>query len=194
MAVKEYSYLKNGNDKLGPHFRVKEFRARRGAKLDGDRILVSEELVAMLERLSTAVRYKPIIVTDGYRTEEYDIKLTGRAGQHTKGLAADVWVDGYTSYEIAAIAEILGFDGIGIINARCVHLDVRGSKSFFVEKSASATDTYSVRTFLCPETFFKLVQKLFVLNDNTIEYLKKWKWSDLLFEKLTLGALPQREG
>ena len=100
-----------------------------------------------------------------------------------------MWVDGFTSYELAAMAEMLGFDGIGVINNRCVHLDVRGVKSFFVERSASASDTYSVKTFLCPETFYKLVQKLFSLNDNTIEYLKKWKWSDLLFEKLTAGAL-----
>ncbi|MBE6650984.1 MAG: hypothetical protein E7613_06695 [Ruminococcaceae bacterium] len=189
MAIKEYSYEKNGNDKLSPHFRVKEFRARRGGKLDGDVILISDELIEMLEKLSRAVRYKPIIVTDGYRTEAYDRILTGKVGQHTKGLAADVWVDGYTSYEIAAIAEKLGFDGIGIINARCVHLDVRGYKSYFVEKSMSATDTYSVRTFQCPETDHALVKKLFMLGDNTIEYLKKWKWADLLFEKLTAGAL-----
>lgn len=189
MAVKEYSYEKNGNDRLSPHFRVKEFRARRGGKLDGDRILISEELIEMLEKLSRAVRYKAIIVTDGYRTEAYDKQLTGKIGQHTKGLAADVWVDGYTSYELAAIAELLGFDGIGVINKRCIHLDVRGYKSYFVENSQIASDTYSVRTFLCPETYHKLVQKLFVLNDNTIEYLKKWKWSDLLFEKLTAGAL-----
>lgn len=189
MAVKEYSYEKNGNDKLSEHFRVKEFRARRGGKLDGDKILISEELIIMLEKLSRAVRYKAIIVTDGYRTPEYDKILTGKEGQHTKGLAADVWVDGYTAFELAAIAELLGFDGIGVINSRCVHLDMRGYKSFFVEKSVQASDTYSVRTFQCPETCHKLVKKLFVLNDNTIEYLKKWKWGDLLFEKLTAGAL-----
>ncbi len=189
MAIKEYSYEKNANDKLSPHFRVKEFRARRGTKLDGDKILISEELIEMLEKLSRAVRYKPIIVTDGYRTEAYDKQLTGKAGQHSKGLAADVWVDGYSAYELAAIAELIGFDGIGVINARCVHLDMRGYKSYFVENSMSASDTYSVKTFQCPETFYKLVKKLFVLNDNTIEYLKRWKWSDLLFEKLTQGAL-----
>ncbi|MBE6700870.1 MAG: hypothetical protein E7582_03155 [Ruminococcaceae bacterium] len=189
MAVKEYSYKNNGNDKLSDHFRVKEFRARRGTKIDGDKILVSEELIEMLEKLSRAVRHRAVIVTDGYRTEEYDKLLTGKVGQHTKGLAADVWVDGFTSYELAAIAEILGFDGIGVINKRAVHLDVRGYKSFFVENSTLATDTYSVKTFLCTETYMNLVKKLFVLNDNTIEYMKKWKWYDLLFEKLVEGAI-----
>lgn len=189
MAVKEYSYKTNGNDKLSDHFRVKEFRARRGNSLDGDKILISEELIIMLEKLSRAVKYKPIIVTDGYRTEEYDKLLTGKAGQHTKGLAADIRVEGYTSYELAAIAEMLGFDGIGVINNRAVHLDVRGYKSFFIEKSASATDTYSVKTFLCTETFVALTKKLFGLGDNTIEYMKKWKWFDLLFEKLVQGTV-----
>ncbi len=189
MSVKEYSYKLNGNDKLSEHFRVKEFRARRGNKLDGDKILVAEELINMLEKLSRSVRYRAIIVTDGYRTEEFDKLLTGKAGQHTKGMAADVWVDGFTAYELAAIAEILGFDGIGVINSKCVHLDVRGYKSYFVENSVDASDTYSVKTFLCPETFEKLIQKLFVLNDNTVQYLKKWKWGDLLLEKLVLGAV-----
>ncbi len=189
MAVKEYSYKNNGQDKLSEHFRVKEFRARRNGVLDGDKILISDELIRMLEKLSRAVRYRAIIVSDGYRTPEFDKMLTGRCGQHTKGLAADVWVDGYTAFELAAIAELLGFDGIGVINSRSVHLDVRGYKSFFVENSQLASDTYSVKTFQCPETCHKLVQKLFVLNDNTIEYLKKWKWADLLFEKLTDGAL-----
>ncbi len=188
MAVKEYSYEKNFNDRLSEHFRVKEFRARRGGKLDGDRILVSEELILMLEKLSRVLKYKPIIVTDGYRTEEYDKLLTGKAGQHTKGLAADIRVEGYTSYELAALAEMLGFDGIGIINERAVHLDVRGYKSFFVEKSKSASDTYSVKTFLCTETFMGLTKKLFGLGDNTIEYMRRWKWFDLLFEKLVMGV------
>lgn len=189
MAIKEYSYEKNGNDKLSDHFRVKEFRARRGGILDGDRILVSDELILMLEKLSRAVKHKPVVVTDGYRTEEYDKLLTGKVGQHTKGLAADVRVEGYTSYELAALAEMLGFDGIGVINARAVHLDVRGYKSFFVERSQSASDTYSVKTFLCTETFMALTKKLFGLGDNTIEYMKKWKWYDLLFEKLVKGTV-----
>ena len=187
--IKEYSYAKDGNDRLSPHFRVKEFRARRGTKLDGDKILISEELIILLEKLSRAVKYKPIIVSDGYRTEAYDMALTGRTGQHTKGLAADIWVDGYTSYELAALAQMLGFDGIGVINQRAVHLDVRGYKSFFVERSASASDTYSVKTFICPETDQKLVKKFFGIQDNTVEYLKKWSWSDILFEKLIAGAL-----
>lgn len=189
MAIKEYSYAKNGNDKLSEHFKVKEFRARRNGALDGDKIIVSEELIIMLEKLSRAIKYKPIIVTDGYRTEEFDKLLTGRTGFHTKGLAADIRVEGYTSYELAAIAEILGFDGIGIINNRAVHLDVRGYKSFFVENSVSASDTYSVKTFLCTETFMALTKKLFSLGDNTIAYMRKWKWFDLLFEKLVYGAV-----
>lgn len=189
MAIKEYSYSKNGNDKLSDHFRVKEFRARRGTALDGDKILISDELINMLEKLSRAVKHNPVIVTDGYRTEEYDRLLTGKVGQHTKGLAADVRVEGYTAFELAAIAELLGFDGIGVINQRAVHLDVRGYKSFFVERSVSASDTYSVKTFLCTETFMELTKKLFSLADNTISYMKKWKWYDLLFEKLVKGAV-----
>ena len=109
--VREYSYAKNKNDLLTPNFKVGEFRARRGEHLDGDKILIDDELVKKLEHLSLCVRRKPVIITDGYRTEEFDRLLTGGVGQHTKGRAADIRVSGYTSYELAALAEELGFDG-----------------------------------------------------------------------------------
>lgn len=189
MAVKEYSYSKNGNDKIGDRFRVKEFRARKCGRPDGDKILISDELIRMLDKLWRAVRHRSVTVREGYRTEECDTLLSRGECLHSRGIAADVWVDGYTAFELAAIAELLGFDGIGVLDSRYVHLDVRGTKCFYVKNGAYSDDYYTVRTFLCPETFCKLVQKLFDLNSNTVEYMKKWKWSDLLFEKLTAGAL-----
>ena len=189
MAVKEYSFKKNGNDDLSPHFKVREFRARIGNALDGDKILIDSELINKLEKLSSAIGYKPIVIVDGYRTEAYDKRLTGRCGQHTKGCAADIFVDGYTSYEIAAIAEVIGFDGIGIISKTSTHLDTRGYKSYFIENSRSAADVTSVRTFICEETLANITKKFFGLADTTINYMKKWNWSDLLFEKLVFRMI-----
>ena len=187
--VREYSYEKNKNDLLSPNFKVGEFRARRGEHLDGDRILIDEELVEKLELLSLVVRRVPVIVTDGYRTEEYDKLLTGSIGQHTKGKAADIKVRGYSSGELAAIAEEIGFNGIGIINGESIHVDTRGYKSFFIENSTQATDTTKVIHFTNSDMKKRVVQKYFKLGDNTIEYLKAWGWGELLFDKLFWGIL-----
>ncbi len=187
--VKEYSYEKNKNDLLTPNFKVGEFRARRGGHLDGDKILIDEELVEKLELLSLAVRRVPVIITDGYRTEEYDKILTGGIGQHTKGKAADIKVRGYSSYELAALAEEIGFNGIGIINGEAIHVDTRGYKSFFIENSTQSTDITKVIHFRSDEMRHRLVQKYFGLGDNTVEYLKAWNWGAILFDKLFLGIL-----
>ncbi len=187
--VREYSFSKNKNDLLTPNFKVGEFRARRGETLDGDKILIDDELVDKLEQLSLCVRRTPVIITDGYRTEEYDKILTGGVGQHTKGKAADIRVRGYTSQELAALAEEIGFDGIGIINGEAIHVDTRGYKSFFIENSTKVTDTTKVIHFRAPQFRQKLVQKYFRLGDNTIEYMLKWNWGELFFDKLFLGIL-----
>jgi len=187
--VKEYSYEKNKNDLLTPNFKVGEFRARRAGHLDGDKILIDEELVEKLELLSLAVRRVPVIITDGYRTEEFDRILTGSVGQHTKGKAADIKVRGYSSQELAALAEEIGFGGIGIINGESIHVDTRGYKSFFIENSTASTDITKVIHFRSEEMRRRIVQKYFGLGDNTVEYLKAWKWGGLLFDKLFLGIL-----
>ena len=187
--VREYSYSKNKNDLLTPNFKVGEFRARRGEMLDGDKILIDDELVDKLEQLSLCVRRVPVIITDGYRTEEYDKILTGGVGQHTKGKAADIRVRGYSSQELAALAEEIGFDGIGIINGEAIHVDTRGYKSFFIENSTAITDTTKVIHFRAPQFRRSIVQKYFRLGDNTIEYMMKWNWGEILFDKLFLGIL-----
>lgn len=187
--VKEYSYEKHKSDLLTPNFKVGEFRAKRGSELDGDKILIDEELVEKLELLSLAVRRTPVIITDGYRTEEFDRLLTGNAGQHTKGKAADIKVRGYSAYELAALAEEIGFGGIGIINSESIHVDTRGYKSYFIENSVKSSDITKVIHFTSNEMRRRLVQKYFALGDNTVEYLKAWNWGDTLFDKLFKGIL-----
>lgn len=127
--INEYSFSRDGNTKLSTHFKVKEFKANRGGKLDGDKILIAEELIQRLELLSDCVNNAPIIVTDGYRTPEYDKILTGKAGQHTTGRAADIYVNGIDAETLCVLAEACGFRGIGTINSRCIHVDVRESDS-----------------------------------------------------------------
>lgn len=127
MAIIEYSFAKDGEKSLSPHFKVKEFRANRGGKLDGDKILIDEELIEKLELLSDCVNNAPICVTDGYRTPEYDMLLTGKTGQHTTGRASDIRVNGVSAETLCALAEACGFRGIGTINSKTIHVDTRPS-------------------------------------------------------------------
>lgn len=184
MPVKRYSYEKDKDLRLSDHFAVREFRARRGTAPDGDEILIATELIERLERLSDRIGNRPIIVTDGYRTPAYDLLLTGQKGQHTLGKAADIKTSGIGSRELAAHAQTVGFDGIGIINDTAIHVDVRGYPSYFIETGISAASVTKVETFLHHEDYRRLVQERFGFADNTIEYLDRYTWREDLFRKL----------
>lgn len=128
MAIKTYSVEKNGNDFLSPHFQVKEFRPKWNGTPDGDEVKIDEELIEKLEALSDCVNNAPIHISDGYRTEKFDKYLTGKAGQHTTGRAADIYVNGVSAETLTVLAQACGFRGIGTINSQCIHVDTRESE------------------------------------------------------------------
>ena len=127
MAVKTYSVERDGNTFLSPHFQVKEFRPKWNGAPDGDVVKIDEELITKLELLSDCVNNAPIHISDGYRTEKFDIYLTGKAGQHTTGRAADIYVNGVSAETLCVLAEACGFRGIGTINSKSIHVDTRPS-------------------------------------------------------------------
>lgn len=127
MAVKTYSVNRDGENFLSPHFQVKEFRPYWNGKPDGDVVKIDEELITKLELLSECVNNAPIHISDGYRTEAFDKALTGKAGQHTTGRAADIYVNGVSAETLCVLAEACGFRGIGTINSKCIHVDTRPS-------------------------------------------------------------------
>ncbi len=127
MAIKTYSVTRDGEKFLSPHFQVKEFRPRWNGKPDGDVVKIDDELIEKLELLSDCVNNAPIHISDGYRTEAFDKYLTGKAGQHTTGRAADIYVNGVSAEVLCVLAEACGFTGIGTINSSCIHVDTRES-------------------------------------------------------------------
>ena len=189
MAVKTYSFAKDGNKSLSPHFKVREFRPTRGGTPDGDKILISDKLIAMLEKLSDSVKNAPIIVTDGYRTPAFDISLTGKAGQHTTGKAADIRCNGYDSAVLAGLAELVGFDGIGIINDTAIHVDVRGYKVRFIEKGVKAGTETKVQTFLHTGVYKRMVENKTGFTGETMTYLSNHPYADDLFRKLAVAMV-----
>ena len=124
MAVKQYSLKKYGRDyKLSEHFTLGEMACKGGS----DTVLVSEELIAMLEKLRAYGGFT-IHINSGYRTEKYNRSVNGVDGsKHCEGLAADcvVYKDGKRQDPkvISCLAQTLGFKGIGRMNT-AVHLDM----------------------------------------------------------------------
>ena len=125
--VQVFSLAGEGEARLSPHFRVREFACRDGA----DPVFVAPRLVQVLE----AVRQHfgvPVMVNSGYRTVSHNKATPGSSprSQHLYGMAADIQVAGHSPEEVAAFAETLLPDtgGIGVYGS-FVHIDVRAAKS-----------------------------------------------------------------
>lgn len=128
MAVKTYSYKTDGNKQVSTNFKVKEFRSKDGA----DTILISEELVNMLEKLREYLGCS-ININSGYRSEAHNKAIGGsKTSKHTQGLAADIYCikDGkkLSAKEVCCAAQTIGFNGIAYISKTATHVDVRNGK------------------------------------------------------------------
>jgi uncharacterized protein YcbK (DUF882 family) len=111
---------------LSEHFSRAEFACHHCDQLPINGI--SKALLEGLETLRLAVGL-PIHVTNGYRCPEHNEAVGGVGNsQHVLGCAADIWVEGYTSYELGKICEQI-FDGVGIyIEDDFVHVDMRSDR------------------------------------------------------------------
>lgn len=162
MAVITYSYKKDGDNFITEHFRVKEFRSKDGA----DEILISTELVEMLEKLRDYLGCS-IDINSGYRTKSHNKSIGGSStSKHCLGLAADIYCikDGkkISAKEVCCAAQTLGFHGIAYISKSATHVDMRNGKWWADESKNDriVSDFYSyfnierpvdVRKFNVPE-------------------------------------------
>lgn len=116
--------------KLQTHFDSTEFKCNCGNNPP-----VSQILVDRLEKLHGIMAAKAVYINSGYRCPDCSVAVGGFANDaHTLGLAADISVqkeDGsyYTGYEIAEVAERVGFGGIGVMNGSC-HVDTRDCEKY----------------------------------------------------------------
>lgn len=153
MSVITYSLATDGSLKLSPHFRVGEFACKDGS----DAVLISEELVDMLEKLRSRLGCS-ININSGYRTVAHNRAVGGSlTSKHCYGLAADIICKrgGKTipAKEVCCAAQSLGFPGIGYITAGATHLDVREGKWWADEsrKDKKVEDFYSYFGIRDPE-------------------------------------------
>lgn len=149
MPIKTYSVERDGEKQLSPHFKVKEFRPMWNGKPDGDVVKIDSELIKKLELLSDCVNNAPVYINDGYRTEAFDTALTGKVGQHAKGRAADIRVNGVSAEVLCVLAEACGFTGIGTINSNSIHVDTRPSDKVvcFRENGTTAGSETIIKSF-----------------------------------------------
>lgn len=119
-----------------PHFKLSEFACPCCGKAE-----IASELIPKLEEMYTYFEscvdgISAICITSGYRCNRYSPKAGGFTGDaHTCGIAADIVVrkaDGtnYDSYAVAAVAEKIGFTGIGRITDTATHVDVRNAYNY----------------------------------------------------------------
>lgn len=87
---------------------------------------ISQALLDGLEKLRKTIGDKPINVSSAYRCQHHNSNIGGvRDSQHVLGKAADIWVEGYSSYYLGGICQEI-FDGVGIyIDDDFVHVDMR---------------------------------------------------------------------
>ncbi|MEE1406588.1 MAG: D-Ala-D-Ala carboxypeptidase family metallohydrolase [Bacteroidales bacterium] len=134
MSIEAYSVLRQGNQKLSEHFKVREFRCKDGS----DPVFIDSELVELLEKIRVHFG-KPVTITSGFRTAAHNATVAKAAkySQHLYGKAADIRVEGISVESVAAYAETLlaRRGGIGIYPPGLgrangwVHVDVRKAKS-----------------------------------------------------------------
>jgi uncharacterized protein YcbK (DUF882 family) len=126
MAIKAYSKLKNGNEKLSANFKVKEFACTDGS----DPIFIDSELVAILQKIRTHFG-RAVTITSAYRTPTKNKACGGTTySQHLYGKAADIKVSGVSPKKVASFAEgiLKNKGGIGIYDT-FTHIDVRDNCS-----------------------------------------------------------------
>lgn len=132
MAVKKYSAKKNV--KLSKHFMSNEFCSHVNGTKTTDTIYISPELVKKLEKFF-AYGIESVVILSGYRNKQADISVGGNGvGAHTLGIAADIICykggKALSGEQVACLAQLIGFTGIGITGSTGCHVDVRTIQNY----------------------------------------------------------------
>ena len=114
--------------RVATNFSLHEFQCTGSGPLH-EHVQLDENLLQRLQRLRTSIGH-PIIINSAYRCPERNRQVGGSPNsQHMTGRAVDIRVNGMTPRQVAAEAEKIGFQGIGIYRT-FVHLDTRtGAKA-----------------------------------------------------------------
>lgn len=125
--LKSYVLNTDGNVQIARHFKVKEFACKDGSPI----VFIDDYLVSILDILRHKIG-KPVIITSGYRTPEWNAKCNGaKYSYHMRGMAADIRVNEMNAKEIAnKLNEIIPDECGIIVYKNWVHFDVRTGKKY----------------------------------------------------------------
>lgn len=125
--IKCYIMDKEANEKIGQHFKVKEFACKDGSQV----VYIDDHLVSILDILRNKIG-KPVHINSGYRTPDWNAKCGGaKYSYHMCGMAADIRVNGMSAKELANKLNEIVPDECGIIVYNTwVHFDVRTEKKY----------------------------------------------------------------
>ena len=142
MAVK--TYAKNEDYQLSKNFKSSEFDCHGS----GCCLLttIDDELVKYLQLIRDYFN-KPVNISSGYRCPTHNKNIGGATGsRHSKGQAADIYINGVAPIEIAKYAESIGILGIGLYETNAdghfVHIDTRDTKSFWYGQKQEYRSTF----------------------------------------------------
>lgn len=135
----EKYYMSNGDVQLSPNFWLSEFQSKDGA----DMILLDSDLVNILQNIRDHFG-SPMILSSAYRSPEHNANVGGEwNSRHTKGEAADIWIDGVDPLDVAKYAESIGVMGIGWYpNDGFTHIDTRENKSYWKGSSQEYVESF----------------------------------------------------
>ena len=95
--IKSYIIDTDANEKVGKHFKVKEFACQDGSQV----VFIDDYLISILDILRNQIG-KPVHINSGYRTPTRNKAVGGaKYSYHMRGMAADIRVDGIDAKEIA---------------------------------------------------------------------------------------------
>jgi hypothetical protein len=142
MAIKTYS--KGKATQLSTNFKSTEFDCHGSGCCSTTQ--VDEKLVEYLQNIRNHFG-KPVNISSGYRCATHNKNIGGATGsKHSKGQAADIYINGVAPAEIAKYAESIGILGIGLYetdkDGHFVHVDTRTSKSFWYGQSEAYRSTF----------------------------------------------------
>ena len=125
--IKSYIMDTEANEKIGQHFKVREFACKDGSQI----VFVDDYLVSILDILRNQVG-KPVYINSGYRTPARNKAVGGaKYSYHMRGMAADIRVDGISAKELAnKLNEIIPNECGIIVYSSWVHFDVRTGKKY----------------------------------------------------------------
>ena len=165
------TYPKNNRTKLTNNFAIYEFACKGSGCCST--VKIDSKLAGYLQQIRDHFG-KPVYINSGYRCAKHNKAVGGASSSyHTKGMAADIVVEGVAPAEVAKYAESIGILGIGLYS-NFVHIDTRTRKFFWYGHEQSPRSTFggkvttTAKIDYSKEQFIKDLQKIFGLTQTGV--------------------------